>query len=117
MQKKHIWIISTKSKVLDGNTFVMDDAEHLFVEYLTPTQNLEAAITETKAQLAALKLELVDIRSCTRYRHADWANSPRASDILRTIEELRRTGKACFSTFRSLGADPQDEDDQIGDFL
>lgn len=102
MSDKDIWIIFTKSKVLDGCPIAIDGSDFLFSNIFIPSYSVEDAISQVKQALLEPKLELSDISKCIRYNTNEWSDDSKLSNEINEFsEEAKQSNKIVFGIFRS----------------
>lgn len=109
MDNHRLWIVSIKSKRLDGCSLDYDGSEFYFVEYLTLVEGSEQARASVEHALQEEKLALTEILKCEVYNPDLWSEVEHFSEIEKAAEKTKETQKATFALFISSLAMEYDE--------
>lgn len=102
MMDNTIWIVFTKSKILQGCPLAMDDSEYLFGECFVPADTEADARLQAKAKLIEVKLELSDILKCVIYNPADWQDGSEFSEeVVYAANQAEQTKVVTLGIFRT----------------
>ena len=97
-----LWIVSVKTRVLDGSPLAMDGSEFMFGECAGYAKSEEDMKSQLMADLDDAKLELVELYEISLANNAAWiSNSKYKEDILSLIEEVKITHVFTSGMFRS----------------
>lgn len=107
MSENEIWIVYTKSKILEGSPLDMDEADTLYGEVFVSVnsdfsgEKTDEVITRAKEALLKIKLELIEALKCIRYIQSEWLDGSEISDeINEAVAEVQNTGDIVFGVFR-----------------
>ena len=115
MSDKEIWIVSTKSRPLEGCSIDFDGSEFYTVESLVPAQSKDQATRPLKQALLEAGFELAEILSAAPYKSKDWADQIQFPEIKEAALKSSKTGQLVFALFISEPPDENydDEDDDV----
>ena len=102
MTDKTIWIVFTKSKILEGCPLAMDDSEYLYGECFVPAHTEAEARLSVKAKLLDVKLELTDILKCLAYNPTEWGDgSEFAAEVGYAASQAKQADAVTLGIFRT----------------
>ncbi|WP_444920116.1 hypothetical protein ACJJID_14705 [Microbulbifer sp. CnH-101-G] len=104
MDNKDIWIVSTKSRRMDGCQLDDDGSDFYFVECLIPSSSFEEASGSIEHLLRDKQLELCEVLRCEIYDAESWVDTEQFSQIESAAETARRKGEPKFALFISSEA-------------
>jgi len=97
-----LWIVSVKTRVLDGSPLAMDGSEFMFGECAGYAKSEGDMKNQLMADLDDAKLELVELYEISPENNAAWISSSKyKEDILSLIEEVKITRAFTSGMFRS----------------
>ncbi|WP_444882835.1 hypothetical protein [Microbulbifer sp. PSTR4-B] len=101
MDNKDIWIVSTKSRRMDGCQLDDDGSDFYFVECLIPSNSFEEANGSIEQLLRDKQLELCEVLRCEIYNAESWVDTEHFSQIESAAEAARQKGEPKFALFIS----------------
>lgn len=109
MSNKAVWIVSTKSKVLENCPHNEDGSEFFFVDCLLPAGNEQEAIAPIKSALGDERLELLEVTRCepfdlTKYEGDDFE----IEEVQIAAQAASQSQQLTFSIFVSSEAKSMD---------
>jgi len=102
MNNDEVWILSTKSKVLDGSPLALDGSEFMFGECAVLSNTEANAKSQVEAALVNIKLQLVEITTATIFEESQWsASDEQSEEMLALANEAKSSRNVEFGMFRS----------------
>jgi len=103
MCSKDIWVVHTKSRILERCSLAVDDSAYMLVACFVPEKTIQESLGVIKDALFVENLELVDISKCERYCPDESNNgSEKSQEINECAQKAHGTGKVQFGFFRGI---------------
>ncbi|MFT7561222.1 MAG: hypothetical protein ACI93R_003148 [Flavobacteriales bacterium] len=111
MDSKSLWIVSTKSKPLDGCSIELDGSDFYYVECLIPASSFDEANGLIESLLQGKHMALLEVIKCEPYSSDSWKDLIQFPEIQNAADHANSKQEAKFSLFISSQAMDFEEDD------
>lgn len=114
MDKKDLWIVSTKSQRMKDCSLDDDGSEFYHVECLIPADSLKEASGTIEHLLRDKQMELYKILKCEIYDPELWKSTEQYSQIKQAAEYAKAKGEPKFALWISSEAMDFEEKEESG---